>query len=443
MRRNERVRLTKYLSKVFETPSTDYSEWFGYYNYDTLNSDQTKMLCNRSIVDGVSPQKGMEIELGYYSIPFGEWHHIGTSDSWNWQQGAMLQWLPGEGNEDLVIYNTSKEGRLISVIHNTRTGDNRELSWPIYGITPDGMHSISLEFERSYWCRAYHYPSVINERMNGRVYEGDGIFDIDCKNNSRRRIISIHDIIQTDYRPEFQSYKHWVEHIMISPTGKRFCFLHRFSPENDVLKYYTRLMIANIDGTDLISVPGWDKYYWSHFGWKDDDTFVIYTRINGKYNDVGSLVDVLKHKPIQGLRKKFLVSLSARLPYMLGRKLSGIGKYYQVYSLNTENQAVLVDKIESSLFDIDGHPSFTGNGRYMITDSYPDGNGYQRLILYGLESRKGAILARLFANYKGNPASCDLHPKLCKNNDYLVIDTAFNQKHHMIVFKIDWSLIPF
>ena len=40
-------KLSKYVEKVFETSSSEYSEWFGYYNYDTLTSDHSKLLCKK------------------------------------------------------------------------------------------------------------------------------------------------------------------------------------------------------------------------------------------------------------------------------------------------------------------------------------------------------------------------------------------------------------
>ena len=123
--------ISKYLTTVFETQG-DYAEWFGYYNYDTLNSDHSKMLCNRASSENPHITKENIIELGYYELPNGIWHHIGETDSWNWQQGAMMQWLPGAENESKVIYNCSRDGHLISRIHDIVTGKDRELDWPIH-----------------------------------------------------------------------------------------------------------------------------------------------------------------------------------------------------------------------------------------------------------------------------------------------------------------------
>lgn len=438
-----KVKETDFITRVFKTPSKDYSEWFGYYNYDTLNENQTKILCARTPLDGVRPEKGMQVELGYYNIATKTWNHIGYSDSWNWQQGAMLQWLPTANGDECVIYNSSKDNHLISRIVNIDTGLVKDIDWPIYGITPDGKHSIALEMHRSYWCRAYHYASVANKEYDGSVYESDGIFEIDLLNNTRKRIIPIQDIIAIDSKDNFSECKHWLEHIMINPAGTKFCFLHRYSPVDNVYSYQTRLFIADIDGSNLRIVPGWQDYQWSHFGWKDNDDFVIYTVKKGRWQNVKGFRELFHSRPfsLYEVVKKFIVGISTRLPYEIERSILKTRRLYQVYNLDKCNNAVLIDTIESGLFDIDGHPSFTEDGRYMITDSYPDKKGYQRLIVYDTITHKGLIIARLYAYYKGNPASCDLHPKLSKNNNYLAVDSAYDERHHLLLFKLDWEKI--
>lgn len=436
-----KIKTSKYLTKIFETKSDGSSEWFGYYNYDTLNYNQTKMLCNRSKIDGVAPAKGMSIELGYYDIPSGVWHHIGESDSWNWQQGAMMQWLPGKGNENKVIYNTSNNDRLISIIHDINTGADKQIDWAIYGITPDGKKSIALDLERSYWCRAYHYSSVANKEKDGRIYDGDGIFEVDLVSNTRKRIISIQDIIKIDYRPYFDMQKHWVEHIMINPAGTRFCFLHRFSPENDVFKYQTRLMIADIDGSNLQCIKGWDKSLWSHFGWCGDNSFCIYTREFNSTN-VPSLGQCIKHPwNVKNLIKRVWISCVSRMPYKIRKKFLGHHTYYQFYSIGKGESFSLLRKFDNPIFQIDGHPSFTNDKQYMITDTYADEKCKQKLLIYNIINGCGVNASVLYNLYKGNPASCDLHPKLCRNNEYLVVDTAYDLNHHMIVFKINWDFV--
>lgn len=436
-----KVKETAYIQRIFETPSDTFSEWFGYYNYDTLNSSRNKILCGRGSFDGVRPRKDLSIELGYYEVKSREWHRIGETDSWNWQQGAMLQWI--SGSEEKCIYNASKNGKLISRIYDCTTNESRDIDWPIYGITPDGKHSITLDLERSFWCRAYHYASVENCTKDGRVYEDDGIFDIDIENNVRKKIVRIQDVINTDKRDNFDSCKHWLEHIMINPSGTKFCFLHRFSPIHNVYQYTTRLFVADIDGSNLKIVPEWEKYQWSHFGWKGDNAFVIYTVEKPKWSVAKSYRQLLQTRPLSltTLFKKATVSIATRLPYIIEKHILGGRRYYQCYQLDDYNEVKMNGVIESGLFDIDGHPSFTSDSRYMITDSYPDRHGYQRLIVYDTLTKKGMIIAEFYAYYKGNPASCDLHPKLCSDNEYLAVDTAYDEHHHLILYKLNWKEI--
>lgn len=440
--KSNRVRLSRYLKLQFETNS-DLSNWFGYYNYDTLNLNQTKMLCNRSKFDGVAPEKGMNIELGYYDILNGDWHHIGDSDSWNWQQGAMAQWVPGKGNENRVIYNCSRDNRLVSTIYDIVTGESKNIDWAIYGITPDGKKSITIEMERSRWCRAYHYKSVENLEQEGRVIDSDGIFEIDLENNMRKRILSIQDIVNADRRDYFDSCKHWLEHIMISPSGTRFCFLHRFSPVDNVYKYQTRLCLADIDGSNFQIIDGWDKCKWSHFGWKSDEEFVIYTVKSSNmvisYAEF-TTANAAKKKSISQMLRLFFVKCVKLLPKNIRKKLKGKNNYYQYYKL-VDGKFTLIENWNKSFFDIDGHPSFTKDGRYMITDSYPDEKQFQRLIIFDTQTKKGIVIGRIFAALMGNPASCDLHPKLCRNNDFVVVDSAYDEKHHMMKFYFDWGKI--
>lgn len=434
---------SKYIKNIFITPA---GSWFGYYNYDTLNHNQTKMLCNRTNNDASKVEKGMKIEIGYYEIPSGEWRHIGESDSYNWQQGAMLQWLPGEGNGNKVIFNTSDGNHNIAKIVDISTNEEKKIDWSIYGLTPDGKKSITLNFERSHWCRAYHYESIANEAYNVQVAEDDGVYEIDLEKNTRRRIVSIQDVIQIDKEEYFNNAKHWLEHIMISPSGSHFCFLHRFTTSS-LDNYETRLFVANIDGSNLKLIKGWRDYYWSHFGWNIDNSFAIYACKNTIHNRI--IEGVHTEKPENSTSNNNLLAIIRKaavrlIPYSLKeelrRKIIGQDCGYQYYSLHSGDYT-LNHLFNQGVFSIDGHPSFTSDGRYMITDSYPDEKQYQRLVVLDLLSQKTLCIGKFYAGLFKQFGSCDLHPKLCANNDYIAIDTAFDGLHHMILYKLDWNKI--
>ncbi|WP_308597083.1 hypothetical protein [uncultured Parabacteroides sp.] len=434
-------KLSKYITQVFRTPD-EIGCWFGYYNYDPLNYNQTKMLGHRTKNDACLITKDMIVEVGYYDIPNGEWHMFGKSDSFNWPQGTMLQWIPGVGNENKAIYNLSKEGNHIARIHDIVTGEDRDISWAIYSLTPDGKKSITIDMERAHWTRGYHYESVVKKELDVPVLKNDGIFEINLEQNTRKLLIPIESIIQLKYEPCFENAKHWIEHIMISPKGKRFCFLHRFSSIDNVLKYTTRLIISDIDGRNLQVIDGDEKYNWSHFGWDGDDAFSIYTYEQKRnINVIEQSVSPIKESGIRGVLRKLISDI---VPPSIKKEIriikDGQKQYYQYYIFQKEKFS-LFEIYKKRVFDIDGHQSYTADGIYMITDTYPDCNQYQRLIVYNKQKHKALILAYIYAALHKKPGSCDLHPKLCKNNNYLVVDTAYDGKHHMILFRLNWNLI--
>ena len=438
-------RISKYIKKVFETPSDRFSEWFVYYNYYTFTRNHRKLLCNRIAEDGVPPRADLKVEVGYYEIPFGEWHHVGFSDSWNWQQGCMAQWL----NDDEIIYNTSENNHHIAIIYDTRTGNDRKIDWAVYGIMPGGKKSIALDMERAHWCRAYHYQSVKDKSKDGSIFEGDGIFEIDLVSNTRRRIISIQDILSLDPKPYFTKAKHWLEHIMINQDGTKFCVLHRFSSVTNVYSYKTRLIVIDASTLEMQSIDGWENTQWSHFGWNGND-FAIYAyptreKVNEKDFEPN---DKIKSGPFQlRYKPKFSMTLFVKmiarnvLPTRALLKMKGGITTYQYYTQKQNKKYCLQRVFDVDPFLTDGHPSFTPDGRYMITDTYPDKYHCQRLYVYDLQTSKYLLLGAFNAYYDKNPASCDLHPKLSRDGMTVVVDSAHDQKHHMLVLDLDWNLI--
>lgn len=423
----------KYLIKKFET-NTDFTEWFGYYNYDVVSKDGTKMLCNRATFDGRAVKSDDSLELGWYDLQTGEWHHIAVTNSFNWQQCAMLQWMPNDENK--VIYNIAMDNHFKSIIHDIKTKEERVIDFPTYCVTPDGKYSIALNYERSYWCRAYHYQSLKNPEYDVRVAEDDGIFKVDLEHNIVTRIVKIQDVIAMDSLNDFSTAKHWLEHIMLNQSGDRIVFLHRYSYGN---AYSTRMFICDIDGGNLQIVDGWKENDWSHFGWKGDREFVIYSVKKNAFQ-------VNYAKSVQKAKSKFsimsIVNWAVHLPGLriIKDKLKPKDKYYKHYR-EVDGRYEFVRNFDNKLFGIDGHPSFTKDGRYMITDSYPDENGNQRLIIFDTQTMKGIQIASIPAPLSGTPASCDLHPKLSFGGQYIGIDTAYSGKHKMVLFEIVWDAV--
>jgi hypothetical protein len=68
-----------------------------------------------------SPQAGDVVELGVVDTGDGDrWVRIGESRAWNWQQGCMLQRVPGTKAE--ILWNDREGDRFVCCILNYSKG---------------------------------------------------------------------------------------------------------------------------------------------------------------------------------------------------------------------------------------------------------------------------------------------------------------------------------
>lgn len=72
-------------------------------------------------------------------------------------------------------------------------------------------------------------------------------------------------------RSEMEGAEHKVNHLMISPNGKRFMVLHRWFKNGEK---YTRLVTCNMDGTEMYNLS--DDNFVSHCCWKNNEEILSY-----------------------------------------------------------------------------------------------------------------------------------------------------------------------
>lgn len=423
------MELSKYIALKFKTPDS-YSHWFGYYNYCPCNKNGELLLAHRADFDGRDVRKEDCAQVGYFNMNTGDWTEVGETDAFNWQQGAMLQWL----NENELIYNIRDGQHFAASIYHLESKTTKNIHWPVYGITPDGRYSVTLDFERSYWCRAYHYESIQNINLNRNIVEDDGIFLIDLYENTRKKIISIQDILKIDPISGFENRKHWLEHIMLNRDGSRFAFYHRFSTEDG--GFWTRVFTANLDGSDLYLMDGWRKNEYSHMNWINEKEFYIfsrhiqpsgklYTQVTEGNNRFGKALQQIYRKTVRGYIHKYLKNQIIA------------NKRYQVIS---DRQGV-TGELPHGFLNNDGHPSFTKDQQFMLTDTYALEDGYRYLLLYGIKKKRLFKLGRFLSPYNECGYRSDLHPRFSQDERYIIIDSAQTKRRQMFVFELNWKII--
>ncbi len=368
--------------------------WFGYY--DKLQFDPTSRFVLGMQVDFEhrSPKPEDQIEIGMIDLERDNtWVKLGKSNAWCWQQGCMLQWLPGSLHE--VIWNDREDGQFISRIMNVVTGKMRRLPCPIYSVSPDGKYAVAPDFRRINDVRpGYGYAGLADPHADDPVPEASGIVRIDLQSGKTDLILSLADIARMGSIPNQKiGIKHYFNHLLFSPDGKRFIALHRWRyPDGSRL---TRAITANSDGSDVrIVCP---NGYTSHFIWRDSTSILAQSR-NWDGNDGWG--------------------------NFLFEDIDGGGD---------------VREVGRGVLDPSGHISYLPGGKWILNDTYPKTEArMQTPHLYEVASGKRIDLAKfhLPAAYTGE-WRVDTHPRFSPDGTMVCVDAPVgNQGRQLLLIDI-------
>lgn len=364
--------------------------FFGYYDKSPWSDDGKQILYHRISDD---PKR---LELIGREWESGESRCLGTTSTWNLQQGAMLQWRPAHPGE--VMYNSlSADGNLITEIRNASDGGLLgTLPMPIQTVRKDGNRAISLNYRRlavlrpdyGYTCEAKNFSPDMSDSE-------DGLFSVDLETGETALILSIEKLKNMTDSGRFGNARHKVNHAMYAPKGRRLVFLYRCLHDKGKKD---RLYAVNDDGTDLelILDDGRPDGLVSHYSWIDDAKLLVYARTEDASKGCG---------------------------------------YFMVDTITKEKTPVA----ENTLWKYgDGHPTMLHRGDYFITDTYPDLERRQYLFLYDGKKDRVAEIARLYSPFcaiSGN--RCDFHPRLSPDHRYVSIDSTENGRRAMSIYHLD------
>ena len=348
--------------------------WFGYY--DKLQVDSTGRYVLGCEVDTIfrSPTDQDTLTVGMVDLQNNnQWIPLGTSNAWGWQQGCMLQWIPGSKEE--IIWNDIQNGKFVSHVLNIRTKEKRTLPKAIYTLSNDGTFALGTEFNRIQNLRpGYGYPGVEDPYADDKHPATIGLYKIDLKTGASQMLISIDEMAtQPNEGENLSNYWHWFNHLLVSPDNQRFVFLHRWRQklgeraDRASTGFSTRMVTANVDGSDRYIVDA--SGYTSHFVWHDSKSLFMWTKPVGK--DWGFYIFEDKTNSIQQVGKELMTQNG-----------------HNTYVPNTNNE-------------------------WILNDTYPQGDErMQELYLYHVPSQRKVILGRFHEPEKfSGEWRCDLHPR--------------------------------
>jgi hypothetical protein len=363
--------------------------WFGYY--DKLQFDPSSRYALGMEVDFEhrSPRPDDAIRIGLIDTSDSDrWQELGVSRAWGWQQGCMLQWIPGSDTD--VIWNDRQDDLFVSHVLNVKTGQKRTIPAPVYALAPDGKWAVRPNFARLNDTRpGYGYVGLPDRSKDEGAPADDGLWKIDLTSGNEQLIFSFADASRIPFEPpsgmdldgaeksvDLEIAKHWFNHLLVSPDGSRFVFLHRWQAPGDK-RYLTRMFTIANDGSDPYVIDPYGKT--SHFIWRDPKSvlawawhpsnkwgFYLYTDKTGRVEDTGR-------------------------------------------GVMTEN----------------GHCTYLPGGKWILNDTYPDQETReQHVYLYEIASGRRVPVG----NFHSPPAytgewRCDTHPRSSPDGRKVSVDS--------------------
>jgi hypothetical protein len=315
------------------------------------------------------------------------WIELGTSRAWGWQQGCMLQWIPGSATD--VLWNDREDNQHVCRILNTQTGSLRTIPHPIYTVSPDGTSALSLNFSRLQVFRpGYGYVGVPDAQSHHPAPDNEGICHLSLLTGDSSLILSLADIAAIPHQGKtLQNVHHWFNHLLISPDGKRFTALHRWrewdtKANRATSGFTTRMITANLDGTDLFILD--PSGHTSHFIWRDPRHICMWTQPEG-------------------------------------RKAA-----FYVFRDRTRE----IEIIGEEAMPVNGHNTYVPhtNNEWILNDTYPQGEArHQKPYLYHIPSNRKVELGQfhLPPEYQGE-WRCDTHPRTSPDGKTVAIDSPHN-----------------
>ena len=239
--------------------------WFGYYDKRQFDPTGRYLLSMEVDFEHRSPGPDDVATVGMIDMADGDrWIELGQTSAWCWQQGCMLQWLPGSAGE--ILWNDRQRDHFVCHILDAKTRAKRTIPHPIYAVSPDGRWAVAPDFSRLHDMRpGYGYAGVPDRYKADLAPKNTGVFRIDLGTGRQELIIRLADVARIPHpRGDLSRMKHYFNHLLVSPDGARFEF---FDLWIEAKKMVARMLTAAPDGTDLRMLDPTGNT--SHFIWRD------------------------------------------------------------------------------------------------------------------------------------------------------------------------------
>lgn len=353
--------------------------FFGFHDKIPWSSSNEMLLSHKYEIPSREPKAQKKMKIGYFRED--KFNELTSTLAWNWKQGSMLQWV---GDQDKIIFNDYENKSYISRIININGDELRKIDKPIGAVSPNGKFALSYNFprlRRGMWNGNPGYGYLYNEDPDSDKLIPDtsssSLHLVNLNTSSTNELFTVKEIANYKPKKSMEGAFHFFTHCLFSPSGDRFVFFHRWLVNDN--KLWTRMISSDLKGEDIHVFPTSDMV--SHIGWKDENHIVAYAATKDR------------------------------------------GDNYYLF----KDQSKEYEIIGENCFNSDGHPQISPNGKYMLSDMYPDRKRRQTLIIYDLEKEIRYDIAKFYLPWKfSGELKVDLHPRWDRTGTKVCFDAAFD-----------------
>ena len=353
--------------------NSDNEYFYGYYDRSPENNGL--ILYHEMLLDESA------VRITVMDIATKKRHVIAESKAYNWQMGSRAVWI----DNDTISYNDFDGRKYVCIWYSLKSKSTiRKFDLPLQDIRKKDFYlGVNYQRLRSYAKEYAYYCLPEMSEQEYEDYSNDGIWYMNTLSTQGSLLLSISDIMKCEPNSLFNVGKHFVNHVMISPSGKGFIFIHRYYVKD---KRYDRLMHYDFNSLKCLM----DEPCQSHYCWLDDKTVFGYGEYEGKKGFYEIDVD----------------------------------------SANVKKHTALTLKHPR-----DGHPTVYHD--WIVVDDYPDLSRMQALTAYNYKTNQIIPLGEFFHDLRHKGINrCDLHPRFSDNGDFIYIDTIYSGHRCLLPLNI-------
>lgn len=359
-----------------------------YYGINSWDATQRYVTVLETDVKFKIPTEDDPATLGLVDVRSRQFTPLARTRAWNFQQGCMAHWL-GTAPDSQIIFNDFRDGRFVSVIMDVHT--RRELKvipYPASAVSPDGKEAVSINFARIRITRPdYGYGGDGQDARRAVQFpQDDGLFLVNLETGQARLLVSMAQVKEQVPKVPQQGIEYF-NHTLFSRDGSKIFWLARATPQRN-----TTAFTVGRDGASVQRCfpDGWGG---SHFDWLDGDNLMVCAQYDAK---------------------------------VYGHLLFTVGqKNYR--------------RLGNGLLDYDGHGTFSPDGKWMVTDTYPSGKLHeQKLYLMDMATQAVLPLGRFVEPPEYNGGwRCDLHPRWSPRGDRIGFNSTYTGSRQVYMFELD------